>query len=201
MIQFPAPAVTPGRRLTLFDIAIADAIYPVLLAVVRARELVTFKDLAARAARRCADPDHPMHRQLPRAMGRRLEALRRFTQPRGYPDLTCVVVNGKGVVPAAYGDPDSAQARVAAFDWSQVDEELGLQLDEWRQALHLPARRTREDAKALMSAYHSEHGERLHPAITEHRDEIIAELKAGGDVADVFAQIDADLRASEGEPA
>jgi hypothetical protein len=48
---------------------------------------------------RQAREEHPNHSQIAGNMGRRLEALRAFTQPRGYPDLGSLVVSTGGCCP------------------------------------------------------------------------------------------------------
>lgn len=183
--------------MTELDVEIAALFYPILVEVARAKELVSFGDLIRRTQER--HPDNPaMQRQVPVGVGRRLEAVRVFTDAKGYPDLTSLVVNpGKSVPPEAYyTDPEAEQARVAAFDWSEVEAEFSLQVAIWRKAAEKPLRRKREEAVTLMAAYYAQNKAKLPPAIRNRREQLIAELMAGEDVADVFAAVDRDLTPS-----
>ncbi|WP_148649466.1 hypothetical protein [Novosphingobium barchaimii] len=130
----PLGPIPRQRRVTRDDETLARAIYPVLMDVVRRKGSITYADVVLSVRERCPEPEHPIYREKPRDLGRRLETLRFFTAPRGYPDMTCVVFNaGPCPSPDAYEDPGSEAAKVAAFDWSAVEEELALQCDDWRR--------------------------------------------------------------------
>jgi hypothetical protein len=93
-----------------------------------------------------AGEEHPNHRQIAGNMGRRLETLRVFTQPRGYPDLGCLVVSTGGrspQLPAAV----AMQALARAFDWSGVSHDMLTQMQACQDALSSEPSRTVSDAK------------------------------------------------------
>lgn len=172
------------------DMEIAALLYPVLVDVARLGELISFGDLIRRTQER--HPDNlAIQRQVPVGLGRRLETVRAFTEEMGYPDLTCLVVNrGRNVPPENYHtDPEVEQARVAAFDWNNVEAEFLLHIAIRREALVNRPRRKREDAIALMAAYYAKHKASLPPTITSSREHIIARLIDGEDVGDVFAAV------------
>lgn len=180
--------------MTELDVEIAALFYPVLVEVARAKELVSFGDLIRRTQK--LHPDNlAMQRQVPVGVGRRLETVRVFTDAKGYPDLTCLVVNpGKSVPPETYyTNPEAEQARVAAFDWSEVEAEFSLQIASWRKAAEKRPKRRREEAVDLMAKYYLGHKAALPPAIRDYREHIIAELMAGEDVETAFTAIARDL--------
>ncbi|WP_084583799.1 hypothetical protein [Sphingomonas azotifigens] len=181
--------------MTELDLEIAAMLYPVLVEAAPDVELLPFRELIRRAQVRYPD-SAAMQRQVPVGIGSRLATIRAFTEPRGYPDLTCLAVStGRDVPPENYHtDARAEQARVAAFDWSKVAEEFTLQIGSWRSAMRTQvkrprAQRQRELAVELMYAYYSEHKTSLPPAIRDHREAIIAALMAGQDVADAFAAV------------
>ena len=176
--------------MTELDMEIAALLYPVLVDVARSGEPISFGDLIHRTQERHPDNIAIQH-QVPVGLGRRLETVRAFTEDRGYPDLTCLVVNrGRNVPPENYHtDPEVEQARVAAFDWNNVEAEFSLHIATCREAFVNRPRRKREDAIALMAAYYAEHKADLPPTIVSSREHIIARLIAGEDVGDVFAAV------------
>lgn len=180
--------------MTELDVEIAGLLYPVLVEVARARELISFGDLIRRTQK--GHPDNAaMQRQVPVGMGRRLATVRVFTKAQGYPDLTCLVVNpGHSVPPDSYfTNPEAEQARVAAFDWTKVDAEFSLQIAHWRKAAEKRPKRKREAAVACMAEYYFKHKASLPRAVQEFREQIIAELMAGEDAEAAFAAIVKDL--------
>lgn len=187
-----------GRKLTLIDVSIARAVYPVLVDVAKAdpETSITFEKLILDSRERQAGQEHPIHRQIAVNMGRRLEALRRFTQPRGYPDLSCLVVNG-GTGRNPFPDIEVLQAQARAFDWSQVAQAFLDEMDTHEQALTPRPTRNEFEARDVMSAHYFEHKPRYLPAIQDCRDEIIAALMEGEDVDELFASINHRLGGPE----
>ncbi|WP_159980633.1 MULTISPECIES: hypothetical protein [unclassified Novosphingobium] len=194
MIYAPIPMPTKGRFLTLFDVAIARAIYPVLLELARtAAEPIFFVDLIDRTRQIVADPDHPIHSQIPHGMGRRLEALRMFTDAQDHPDLSCLVTSATGTSPLV--DFEDRIALLRSHDWTGVEDELGQQCAIWEKHLRRRPKRTRHAAKELMWEHFNANRARYHADIElKFREEILTELEIGADVEDVFANIDRTLR-------
>lgn len=127
-------AILAGLHITRDDETMARAIYPVLMDVIRRRASIDLANLALAVRERCPEPEHPIYRLRPDDLSRPLLVLRAFTSPRGYPDMTCVVVQGTAPLTAEdYADPMRAAARAAGFDWPSVEEQLALQCDKWRR--------------------------------------------------------------------
>lgn len=191
------PMPTSGRYLTLFDTAIARVLYPVLLDLARnASEPIFFAQLIERARGLVLDPKHPIHTQVPVGMGRRLEALRMFTDDRNHPDLSCLVVSASGTSPLS--DFAARLVRLRDHDWAGVEGDLDIQCQGWERQLRRRPKRTYDEAKNLMWEHFSSNRARYHADIEKNfRAEIIAELEAGADVEEVFINIDRTLREPE----
>lgn len=190
--------IPPGHSPTLIDVAIARAVFPVLVDVAQAdpAKTITFAQLILDTREQQAGQEHPIHRQIAINMGRRLEALRGFTQPRGYPDLSCLVVSTNGGT-NPFPDAEAMRAKARAFDWSQIAEAFLAEMDARTKALTPLPTRTASQARDVMSAHYFEHKARYHPAIEDHRDEIIAALIEGQDPGEVFAAINRQLGGHE----
>ncbi|AXB80708.1 hypothetical protein TQ38_029590 (plasmid) [Novosphingobium sp. P6W] len=198
MPPFVSESAIPRQRpVTRDDETLVRAIYPVLMDVVRRKSSITYTNLVLAVRERCPEPEHPIYRQKPRHLGRRLETLRLFTAPRGYPDMTCVVVTGgTGLPPEAYDDPASEAAKVAAFEWPAVEEELALQCDDWRREAASIVPLEEAGAVAVMAKFCRDNPGVYEPGISAFRKEIIAELMAGANVVDIFAVLNRELRAA-----
>ncbi len=193
------PMPTPGRFLTLYDIEIARILYRVLLEHARdTAEPIYFFELIESARSLVPDREHPIHKQVCVGIGRRLEALRMFTDAHGHPDLSCLAMNSTGDSPL----PDFTErlAALREYDWASVDDELETQCHAWEKRLRRRPTRRYDEAKNLMWAHFRTNRARYHADIEyRFRAEMIAELEAGGDVEEVFANFNRTLR--EPEPA
>lgn len=187
----------PVHNLTLIDVAIARAVLPVLVDVASAdpEATITFENLILDTRERHAGQEHPIHRQIATSMGRRLEALRGFTQPHGYPDLSSLVVSigGRNPLPAA----EAMRAKARGFDWSPVATDLLEEMDAYMKSITPREKRDVSDARDLMSAHYFDHKSCYLAAIQDCRDEIIDALMEGEDVDEVFATINHRLGGPE----
>lgn len=105
--------------MTIRDMRVTKAFYPILLDLARERRTTTYGALVDEAQARNPDDDI-IAALIPRAVGRRLLVLRGFTDELGYPDLSSLVLNaGTNKVGDAYSaefDPREKRAEVMAFD-------------------------------------------------------------------------------------
>ena len=86
---------------TQTDLELALAFYAVLVQAARHRETLTYGELVDRA-RRAYPQNETVQKAIPVSVGRRLDFVRGFTNQRGLPDLSSLVVNksterGRGV--------------------------------------------------------------------------------------------------------
>ena len=102
-----------------------------------------------------------VQRAIPIGVGRRLDFVRAFTEQRGLPDLSSLVVNKStnecGVGFTKNFDPAKVRAEVFAFDWRVVTNEFTGVLAASRKPAVKPKQVTVEAAAKLMYSYYTEH--------------------------------------------
>lgn len=127
--------------------------------------------------------NHAIQMAIPVSLGRRLDVVRLFLTEQKLPNLTSLIVNaGTGEVGSAFGaNPEQVRAEVAAFDWSTVSEEFDLHIEGLRKgnAVRSRPKRTRDEAKKVMSAYYIENRATLPKDIADQRELIIEFLCEG----------------------
>lgn len=188
-----------AHNVTETDLAVAAAIYPVLVECARQSpaERLTYGEFIKRAQSRFPAID-AIQKAIPVSLGRRLDVVRLFLVKKQLPDLTALVVNaGTGEVGSAFGaDPERVRASVGAFDWSGVAEEFDLHVAGLRAVTS--ARRANQGlnkpkidvatAKQLMHAYYRDNRASLPTNIVEKRQSIIDLIRSGIPVAIAFAE-------------
>lgn len=173
--------------LTEIDIELATIFYPMLVELARDNAIDTYQNLLIRARLR-----HPgnarLERAIPLSVGRRLEVIRLFTRPRGYPDLSALIVNeSKGIPGGGFdGDFEADRAKIAAFDWSDVEADFSIEVASFRKALAKPTKRDRDTAKQIMWDYIKMHGKGFEKTVDRCRDELLTLLMQGMEVEDAF---------------
>lgn len=181
------------RNITPVDIEIAELLYPVLVEAARGGEKLTCLQLIDRAKQRHPD-NAAIQKQVPVGLGRRLATVRAFTAPLGYPDLTCLVVQPRTNLPAdVFPNPEAEQAKVAAFDWKNVEPAFFVQLGEWRKVNERKAKCDRGTAVQIVWDYYSANRARMPSAIQQFRELLIDEVMGGEDVEQAFAAIVSEL--------
>ena len=127
--------------------------------------------------------NHAIQMAIPVSLRRRLDVVRLFLTEQKLPNLTSLIVNaGTGEVGSAFGaNPEQVRAEVAAFDWSTVSEEFDLHIEGLRKGIAVRSRpkRTRDEAKKVMSAYYIENRAKLPKDIADQRELIIEFLCEG----------------------
>ena len=178
-------------NITETDLAIASALYSVLVGYVREapERRLTYGALLDDAKGRFRNND-AIQMAIPVSLGRRLDVVRMFLNEQKLPDLTSLVVNaGTGEVGSAFGgDPEQVRAEVAAFDWSTISEDFNLHIEGLRKAIVARARPKlkREAAKKAMFDYYQANASALPKDIKDQRDLIIQLLCEGLPAAEAF---------------
>lgn len=186
-------------NITETDLAIASALYPVMVECARQSppKKLTYGQLLDEAQERFPEIE-AVQRAIPISLGRRLDVVRMFLNEHALPDLTSLIVNADtGEVGSAFGaDPVHVREQVAAFDWSTVSEEFVLHIEGLRNTAMARARpkRKRDEAKKLMSAPYQQHRAALPKGIEEHRELIIELLIDGLSVEEAFEAAIAEVR-------
>lgn len=171
-------------NITETDLAVASALYPVLVDCARQEPVrkLTYGALLEEAKARFPG-NNAIQMAIPVSLGRRLDVVRLFLTEQKLPNLTSLIVNaGTGEVGSAFGaNPEQVRAEVAAFDWSTVSEEFDLHIEGLRKGIAARSRpkRTRDEAKKVMSDYYRENRSMLPKDIGDQR-ELIIELLCEG---------------------
>jgi len=186
-------------NVTETDLAIASALYPVMVECARQSppRKLTYGQLLIEAQTRFPE-NEAVQRAIPISLGRRLDVVRMFLNEHALPDLTSLIVNADtGEVGSAFGaDPVHVREQVAVFDWSTVSEEFDLHIEGLRKAAVARARprRKRDEAKRIMGAHAQEHRAVLPKAIGAHRELIIELLIDGLSAEEAFEAATSELR-------
>ena len=165
-------------NVTETDLAIAAAIYPILVECARQQLTgkLTYGELIKEAKCRFPNEDALQH-AIPVSLGRRLDVVRMFLNEQCLPDLTVIVVNAAtGEVGSAFGaNPDFVRAEVAAFDWSSVSKQFTLYIDGLREEGEARKRTklNREQAKEVMARHYRENHAAYPKDIIGKREELI----------------------------
>ena len=179
------------RNITLNDVQLASAYYPILIDLARHKHCLTYSELVERAKEEY--PSKPaVQNAIAVSTGRKLDVVRIFTDERGLPDLTCLIINknagecGSGFTD--HFDPVAAREKVFAFDWSAVSTDFEGYIKHTETAVTPRKRIKRPAALKLMSEYYSTHKAQLPANISEQRDLILELLMEGFTPDEAFSQ-------------
>lgn len=189
------PNESQYRNITLNDVQLASAYYPILIDLAKHKHCLTYSELVERAK-----VEYPNNTTVQNAIavstGRKLDVVRLFTSERGIPDLTCLIINktegecGSGFTRSF--DPVAAREKVFAFDWSTVTTDFDGYIKHTETAITPRKRIKREPAKKLMSEFYNAHKAQLDSNIVEERELIIELIMEGFSAAEAFAQASKD---------
>ena len=179
------------KNLTLNDIQLAAAYYPVLVDQAKHRQTITYGELITKAKQ--LNPGNTVvQNAIATSAGRKLSAVRKFTDAQDYPDLTSLVI-GKGSGDCGGGytknfDPEEVRKEVFAFDWGSVFKEFDLHIKGLEKTTTPRKPRKKDEAIKLMSEFYFRNKKSLPPTIQSQRDSIIELLMEGVSVEDAFGQ-------------
>jgi len=181
----------PPQKLTKADLEIGRIYYDMLVEQARVGDTLSYGDLVAGAKVRHPDNEF-VQRAIAVSAGRRLEAVRVFTNERGYPDITSLVVNAAtGEVGSAFGtDPVARRAEIAEFDWSSVDEQFELYISDQHAGPPVKRRKVRAvEARRMIWDFYTVNKAALPADVVADRDDLLTRVMDGHAVADAFEQI------------
>lgn len=165
-------------NVTLTDVLLASAYYPILVDLAKHKHCLTYGELVERA--KAEYPERPIvQKAIAVSTGRRLDVVRMFTSERQLPDLTSLVINkGSGECGSGFTrhfDPVTARERVFEFDWSTVSLEFAGFVKSTEVAVK-PRKKVKEPrARELMATFYQQHKAIL-PAVVRDRRDVIVEL-------------------------
>jgi hypothetical protein len=183
--------------ITVTDVQLAAAYFPILVDVARHKHTITYTELVERAKR-----DNPgkevVRNAIPTSTGRRLDVVKIFTDERGLPDLAALVVSKvDGEVGDGYRyDPVAARAEVFAFDWSNVSTNFIQFAGEAERRAQPKKKVTKEQAAKTMYDYFKAQKSTLPPTIqqSQHRTRLLELLQKGLAVEDAFDAVVKELQ-------
>lgn len=186
-----APAESLYKNITLNDIRLASAYYPLLIDLARHKHCLTYSELVERAKN--TYPSEPsVQNAIAVSTGRKLDVVRLFTAERNLPDLTSLIISKSagecGTGFTDHFDPVAARAKVFAFDWSSVSTDFDGFIKHSETVITPRVRIKRPAALKLMSEYYSANKAKLPTGISEHRDLIIDLLMDGFSPTEAFTQ-------------
>ncbi len=185
------PTESLYKNITLNDVQLASAYYPILIELAKHKQLFTYGELVAKAKE-----IYPERAEVRGAIavstGRKLDVVRIFTAERELPDLTCLVISkgsGEcGVGFTQYFDPIATRETVFRFDWSTVKTQFDGYIKH-TQTVIAPRKKIKESkAREMMAAYYTQNKERLSPSVREKRELIIELLVEGFSEEEAFSQ-------------
>jgi hypothetical protein len=178
-------------NITLSDVQLASAYYPILIDLAKHKHCLTYGELVERA--KGLYPTRPVvQKAIAVSTGRRLDVVRIFTSERDLPDLTSLIINKDkgecGVGFTQHFDPKAARDAVFAFNWSEVSTDFDGFVKQTESVIK-PRKKVKEDkARQLMAEYYKAHKEALHPSVRDHRELIVELIMEGFSPKDAFMQ-------------
>ena len=187
---------------TLADIELSRAYFQVLIDLARAHsgDTIHYSELVAQAKLR--EPNNEtVQRAIATSAGRRLDALREFTNQQGLPDLSALVVskatgdNGEGFKKSF--DGEAVRRAIQAFDWSTVqvsfdefiaNEKVSLAAREEAMRASRPKRIREETAREMLWAFHQENRSLTAGFTSDVKQRAVALIMTGMTVADAVRQ-------------
>lgn len=176
-------------NVTLTDVQLASAYYPLLVDSAKEQRCLSYGELV-----NLTKAQYPGSTVVQRAIavstGRRLDVVRMFTQERGHPDLTSLVINkGSGECGVGFTkhfDPVLTRETVFSFDWSAVDVDFAAFVKHTETEIK-PRKKVKEPkALELMSTYYQLHRETLPASVRQLRELIVDLIMEGFSAEEAF---------------
>jgi len=185
------PTESLYKNVTLNDVQLASAYYPLLVDLARHKHCLTYGELVDKA-KEAYPGKEVVQKAIAVSTGRKLDVVRLFTSERGLPDLTCLIIN-KGLGECGVGftqhfDPETTRAEVFAFDWSNVSTDFDGYIKHTEKVVTPRPKRKRQVALNLMSTFYAKHKTRFPPVIRDKRELIIELLEKGLSEEEAFTE-------------
>ena len=185
------PTESQYANVTLIDVQLASAYYPILIDLAKHKHCLTYGELVERA--QSEYPDRPaVQKAIAVSTGRRLDVVRMFTAERELPDLSALVINknsgecGSGFT-RSY-DPKATREQVFSFDWSAVSTDFDGFIKGTETAIK-PRKKVKEaQALVLMAEHYKQYKSTLPAEVRNHRELIVELIMEGFPPEEAFAQ-------------
>jgi hypothetical protein len=176
------PTENLNKNITLNDVQLASAYYPILIDLAKNKKRMTYGELVNKAKAIYPDIEY-VQNAIAVSTGRKLDVVRIFTSERDLPDVTSLIINKNqgecGTGFTNHFNPENARSEVYAYDWSGVSNDFVIYIEKAEKEVKPKARLNRNQALEIMSNYYKENRAFLPSTISKKRDEIISMLMEG----------------------
>jgi hypothetical protein len=176
------PTESLYKNITLNDVQLASAYYPILIGLAKNKQRMTYGELVEKAKAIYPDEEY-VQNAIAVSTGRKLDVVRIFASERALPDVTSLIINKNqgecGTGFTNHFNPENARLEVYAYDWSGVTNDFDIYIQKAEKEVKPKARLNRAQALIKMSSYYKENKVSLPSSINEKRDEILTMLMEG----------------------
>lgn len=169
-------------NITLNDIQLAAAYYPILIDLAKHKHCLTYGELVEKAKATYPQKEY-VQKAIAVSTGRKLDIVRIFTNERDLPDLSSLIINKSlgecGTGFTDHFDPEKVRAEVFAYDWSDVRPEFDLYIKDAEEKAKPKKKVNRSEATKLMAEYYKEKKDRYPDTINQYREGIIVLIMEG----------------------
>jgi hypothetical protein len=177
------------KNITLTDIQLAAAYYPILIDLAKHKQCLPYGELVEKA-KKIYPSNTTVKNAIAVSTGRRLDVVRLFTNERELPDLTSLIVNKNsgecGIGFTQHFDPVSKREEVYSYEWSGVSPEFDIYIQNVQKEITPRKKVSKKAALKLMSRYYKENKKNLPDNIVEKREFLIEMLMEGFSDIEVF---------------
>lgn len=189
-MQYPKEGLY--KNITLNDLQLAAAYYPILVELAKNKHCLTYGELVDQAKEKYPELDY-VQNAIAVSTGRKLDVVRLFTSERDLPDVTSLIINkGRGECGSGFTvhfDPELAREKVYSFNWVGVTTEFDVYIDTAERKVAPRKRRTRAESLKLVSAFYKANKNSYPTSIKNLREEIIILLMEGFSEKEAFDQV------------
>ena len=186
------PSESLYKNITLNDVQLAAAYYPILIDLATHKHCLTYGELVDKAKTIYPKKEY-VQNAIAVSTGRKLDVVRIFTSERGLPDVTSLVINksdgecGPGFTD--HFDPEKARSEVYSHDWSEVSPEFDIYIESAEKQAVRKKRRKRDEALKIMSEHYKKTKDSYPSSIKDNREDIIILLMEGFSAEESFNQV------------
>lgn len=187
------------QNITLNDIQLAGAYYPILIDLAKHKHCLTYGELVQKAKERNPQSE-VVKNAIPTSAGRKLDVVRIFTKERGLPDVTSLIINkAEGECGSFYTehfDPIKTRNEVFAYNWDAVLPEFDLFVSRATKTATPRKRRKENEAAELLFAYYRDNRSKYPPSVKDKKELLMTLLMEGFSPEEAFTQVlkDAEVK-------
>ena len=186
------PSESLYKNITLNDVQLAAAYYPILVELAKHKHCLTYGELVDKAKKMYQDRDY-VQNAIAVSTGRKLDVVRIFTSERDLPDVTSLIINKNdgecGTGFTNHYNPEKARSEVYSYDWSEVSSEFDLYIESVEKKATPRKRIKRGEALKILSDHYKENKQSYPGSIKDRREEIIVLLMEGFSAEESFKQV------------